>query len=418
MTLAKSNLENWAGTYRYRAQQVIAVGSRDELIELVRSSQRVRALGTRHSFNDIADSAGVLVELAVRGEPVIDEARRRVSVPSGMTYGALGQILHARGWALHNLGSLPHISVAGACATGTHGSGATNQCLAASVCGIELVTGRGELTYIDDQDPRLLGAVVALGALGIATSLTLRIEPTFDMRQDVFVDMPWSGLGRLDEIMSSAYSVSLFTRWKGVVDLVWTKSRLFEGATEPTEPFRDAVSEAQPMSPTGDDPENTTDQCGVPGPWNERLPHFRFDGIPSHGDEIQSEYFVARERGLEALSALETIADGFSPHLIVSELRYVAADELWLSPAYERDYLAIHFTWRRHPVEVQQLLRTIEETLMPFEARPHWGKWFTMDTSRVSRLYRRLPEFEDLVRHMDPEKKFHNAFLDRVLSLG
>ncbi len=409
--------ENWAGTYRYRAQGIVSVRTTAELVELVRTSRRIRALGTRHSFNDIADSSGILVDLSgLRSDPVIDEERRRVTVPAGMSYGTLGRFLQARGWALHNLGSLPHISVAGACATGTHGSGATNQSLAASVCGIDMVTADGDVVRVDDSDRRFGGAVVALGALGIVTSLTLRIETTFDVRQDVYVDMPWSGLGELDEIMKSAYSVSLFTRWMGTVDLVWTKSRFVEGAPAPSG-RGGATLATQPMSPTGDDPSNTTDQCGVRGPWNEMLPHFRFGKIPSHGDEIQSEYFVAREDGLEALTALEGIGERFSPHLIVSELRYVAADEMWLSPAYERDALAIHFTWQRHPAEVRALLGLIEETLLPYQARPHWGKWFTMDVSRIARLYRRLPDFTALVDEFDPDGKFDNEFLSRVLSI-
>lgn len=410
---------NWAGTYSYRAHEIVSVRSEEELIEIVNAAHRVRALGTRHSFNDVADSPGVLVETgALAGQPLIDEARCRVSVPSGMSYGTLGQFLQERGWALHNLGSLPHISVAGACATGTHGSGATNQSLAAAVCEIEIITGLGHVVRLDEHDPRFFGAVVALGALGIVTSLTLRVEPTFDVRQDVFIAMPWSDLGQLDEIMRCAYSVSLFTRWEGIVDLVWTKSRYVDGASPLTMPYRDALAATRPMSPTDDDPGNTTDQCGVPGPWNERLPHFRFNRIPSHGEEIQSEYFVAREHGPAALRALERIRDRFAPHLIVSELRYVASDALWLSPAYGRDSLAIHFTWKRHPAEVRRLLAVIEETLQPFDARPHWGKWFAMDASRISVLYERLPDFEALVREFDPNGKFRNDYLSRVLSIG
>ena len=417
MTTDSSVGENWAGTYRYGARGIVSVRSAGELVELVRTSHRIRALGTRHSFNDIADTSGILVDLSgLRSDPEIDEERRRVTVPAGTSYGTLGRFLQARGWALHNLGSLPHISVAGACATGTYGSGATNQSLAASVCGIDMVTADGDVVHVGDSDPQFHGAVVALGALGIVISLTLRIEPTFDVRQDVFVDMPWSGLGELDEIMKSAYSVSLFTRWMGTVDLVWTKSRSDEGAPAPFG-LGGATLAIRPMSPTGDDPSNTTDQCGVRGPWNEMLPHFRFDKIPSHGDEIQSEYFVAREVGLEALNALERIGERFSPHLIVSELRYVAADEMWLSPAYERDALAIHFTWQRHPSEVRALLGLIEETLSPYQARPHWGKWFTTDVSHIARLYRRLPDFTALVDEFDPEGKFHNEFLSRVLSI-
>ena len=410
---------NWADTYRYRARGNLLVRSGDEIVQLAREGHQIRALGTRHSFNDIADTTGLLVEVgALQGQITIDEERLRVSVPAGITYGALAAFLQSRGWALHNLGSLPHISVAGACATGTHGSGATNQSLAAAVCEIELITGRGRRVLLGDDDPRLAGAVVALGALGIVTSLTLRIEPTFDIRQDVYLNMPWRELDKLDEIMSSAYSVSLFTQWNGVVDQVWLKSKCLDGVSIPAKPIDGATTATGPVSPTGDDHENTTAQGGLPGPWNERLPHFRFDRFPSHGDEIQSEFFVPRRFGLAALSALEQISGSFGNHLIISELRYVAADQLWLSPANTCDSLAIHFTWKNHPGEVRQILGVIDETLEPFGGRPHWGKWFTMDASRIATLYGRLPEFVALVREFDPDRQFNNAYLDRVLFGG
>ncbi|HEY5303852.1 MAG TPA: D-arabinono-1,4-lactone oxidase [Acidimicrobiales bacterium] len=409
---------NWAGTYHYRAQGVISARSVDEIAQLVSEGGRIKALGTRHSFNDIADSPGTLVSVrALGGEPIIDEQRRQVTVPAGMSYGSLGRFLQERGWALGNLGSLPHISVVGACSTATHGSGARNQSLAAAVCNIEFIAGRGRRIDLNESDPRFLGSVVALGALGIVTTVTLRIEPTYDMRQDVFLNMPWAELAGIDDIMQSAYSVSLFTRWEGAVDQVWVKSRVQNGVS----PSKLSGSEAQPatreMSPTGDPHDNTTTQGGLVGPWNERLPHFHFDGSPSHGDEIQSEYFVARERGLDALRALEQIARTFFPHLIVSELRYIAADEMWLSPAYGRDSLAIHFTWKNEPRIVRELLRSIEIVLRPFKARPHWGKWFSMDAPEISSLYPKFSDFIALVREFDPDGQFNNDYLHRVLGL-
>ncbi len=407
---------NWAGTYRYQARGVVHAESEEDLAELVRGGHRVRALGTRHSFNDIADTGGLLVEFnRLSGRITIDEERQRVRVPARITYGALGDYLQSRGWALHNLGSLSHISVVGACVTGTHGSGATNKSLATEVCEIELIAGRGRHVHLGDDDPRFSGAVVALGALGIITWLTLRIEPTFEIRQDVYLNMPWSELENLDDIMSSAYSVSLFTRWNGVVDQVWAKSKCNGDDRLPTTPYYGATSATIPVSPTGDDPGNTTAQCGSPGPWNERLPHFRFDRNPSHGDEIQSEYFVAREFAPSALGALEKISGSFHGHLIISELRYVAADQLWMSPANDCDCLAIHFTWKNHPQEVRRILALVEEALIPFRARPHWGKWFVMDATQIAVLYGRLPDFISLVREFDPDRQFKNAYLERVL---
>jgi xylitol oxidase len=411
--------QNWAGTYHYAALGVVSVTSVDEIANLVAKGGRVKALGTRHSFNDLADSAGTLVDVsALELEPSIDEEHQRVTVPAGMTYGRLGRFLQGRGWALANLGSLPHISVGGACATATHGSGARNQNLSSAVCGIDLVAGRGHRISLDEADARFLGGVVALGALGIAATLTLRIEPAYEVRQDVFINMPWSDLDELDLIMNSAYSVSLFTRWNGVVDQMWMKTREEEDSAEPTPPANAATPSAgKVMSPADDGRDNTTVQGGVPGPWNERLPHFRFDEIPSNGDEIQSEYFVPRESGLAALRALEPIASDFAPHLLISELRYVAADRLWLSPAYERDSLTIHFTWKNQPDAVRRLLPMIEEALRPFRARPHWGKWFSMGEPEVSALYTRLPDFIKLAREFDPDGQFRNDYLARVVGL-
>ena len=407
---------NWADTYRYQARGIASCGTEEDLAALVSGGDQVRALGTRHSFNDVADTRGLLVEVKGFADRIeIDAEHHLAKVPAGITYGSLGEILRSSGWALHNLGSLPHISVAGACATGTHGSGATNKSLATAVREIEMITGRGRFMHLDEDDPRFNGVVVALGALGIVTSLTLRIEPSFEMRQVVYLDMPWSELDHLDDLMAHAYSVSLFTRWNGVVDQVWTKSKCVEGEPLPTAPYHGATAATGPVSPTGDHPENTTTQCGSSGPWNERLPHFRFDRNPSHGDEIQSEYFVAREFAVAALSALEKISFNFHGHLIISELRYVAADELWMSPSNDRDSLAIHFTWKKHPRAVRKILALIEETLEPFSARPHWGKWFAMDATRIASLYDRLPDFVSLVHEFDPDQQFNNAYLERVL---
>jgi len=413
---AGTNGTNWANTHRFQARGSVTAETEEKIVELVSGGQQVRALGTRHSFNDIADTRGLLVEAkSFKGQVTIDEQHHRVRVPAGISYGALGEILQLRGWALHNLGSLPHISVAGACATGTHGSGVANKSLATSVREIELIAGRGRRLRLDAEDPRFDGAVVALGALGIVTSLTLQIEPSFEIRQYVYLDMPWSELDNLDDIMASAYSVSLFTRWNDVVDQVWAKYKLVEGVPPLLAPYFRATAATKAVSPTGDNPDDATAQGGLPGPWNERLPHFRFNRIPSHGDEIQSEYFVAREFALTALRALQEISADFHEHLIISELRYVAADNLWMSPAYHRDSLAIHFTWKKHPHDVRQILALVEETLEPFCARPHWGKWFEMDATRIATLYERQPDFVSLIHELDPDRQFNNAYLERVL---
>lgn len=338
---------NWSRTYTYQASRIHRPRSVAEVREVVASARSVRALGTRHSFNDLADSPGGLVHLGeLDPDPVLDEDAMTVSVSGAVRYGDVAAYLQERGYALHNLGSLPHISVVGACATGTHGSGDSNACLSAAVSSVELVTADGTVATASRGDEGFDGMVVALGALGIVTRVTLDIQPTYDVRQDSYVDLAWSDLdGDFDEIMSSAYSVSLFTGWTGGIDQVWLKTRLGGEPFEPVGRFHGAAPQPPEQWTTliSDDP-NLTRRGGVPGPWSQRLPHFRLDSIPSNGDEIQSEYFVARADAVSAVAAVRAIGDRLAPLLMIGELRTVAADTLWLSPAYGRDSIALHFT--------------------------------------------------------------------------
>ncbi|WP_308797876.1 FAD-binding protein [Agromyces silvae] len=413
---------SWAATHRYAAARVVFPETVDDVRAIVRSEPRVRALGTRHSFNDLADSPGSLVSLQrMRGEPVLDPDASEVWVPAGLPYGALAGWLDARGFALPNLGSLPHISVAGACAAGTHGSGDANGCLSTSVTGLELVDGRGEIVTLRRGDPEFAGAVIGLGALGIATRLRLAAIPRYLMRQDVYLDLPWATfLERSAEVMAGGYSVSVFGRWGAdTLAQVWRK-RVVDGETDASD--SDAFFGAVPagervMSPADEDHDNTTVQGGVVGPWAERLPHFRFDTVPSNGDEIQSEYFVERAHVRDALTAVRALADEIDPVLLVTEFRTIAADALWMSPHVGRDNFAIHFTWRNRPDEVRAVLPKIEAALEPFDPRPHWGKWFAMDADTIVPKYRQYDAFRALRERLDPEHRFGNAYLERVLRL-
>jgi xylitol oxidase len=434
---------NWAGSYEYRASALHRPGSLDELVSLVQRSERLRALGSRHSFNDLADSAGELVSVeglslgedsagsaasagsagSAPGDPVIDEAARTVTVGAATRFAALDTYLEERGWALHNLGSLPHISVAGAVATGTHGSGVGNGSLATAVAALELVDGSGSIARIARGDEGFDGAVVSLGALGIVTRVTLDIQPSYLMRQDIFVDLPWEPvLDGLDDILSAAYSVSLFGDWGPAgFKQAWVKTRM-DALPASGFAYEESFFGARPagskvMSPAGDDLDNTTVQGGVPGPWSERLPHFRADVTPSAGDEIQTEYFVDRADARAALLAVRALADRIRPHLLVTELRTVAADRLWLSQASGRDSLAIHFTWQQHPEAVRSLLPALEEALEPFAVRPHWGKWFSLGAPAIVPQYERAADFAELAESFDPRHVFRNGYLTRVLGL-
>jgi xylitol oxidase len=403
---------NWAGNVTWSAARRHRPGSVDELRALVAGSDRVRAVGSRHSFNRLADTTGDLV--AVDGLPAtvdVDPARGTATVAAGLRYGEVAARLHAQGWALPNLASLPHISVAGAVATATHGSGAGNGNLATSVVALELVTADGGLTTVDRTDPRFPGLVVGLGAYGVVTRVTLALVPTFEVRQFVHLDLPREAV---DEALDSAYSVSLFTDWRGPrINQVWRKQRADQA---PPPRWLGTTAADTPHHPVPGQPGDTcTVQLGVPGPWHERLPHFRLGFTPSSGAELQSEYHVPRASGGEALTALDRIADRIAGVLQICELRTVAADRLWLSPQYERDTLSIHFTWIADERAVAPVVAAVEDRLAPFDPRPHWGKVFGVPPETLAARYPRFADAVALATATDPAGVFRNDLLDRYL---
>jgi xylitol oxidase len=412
-------LRNWAGNVTYAAARLHRPTSVEQVQDLVARSRRIRALGSGHSFSRVADTDGDLVTLA--GLPARVEVagdRRSVTVSGGLRYGEVAPRLHAAGLALANLGSLPHICVAGAVATGTHGSGDALGGLASAVLGLDLVTASGELLHLDRSDPRLPGAVVALGALGVVTAVTLALEPAYDVAQQVVNDVtPGTVRNNLDEVFAAGDSVSAFATWgHGDPARLWVKRRTDRVRPPLDDAWLGGQLATRAQHPViGVDPQACTEQLGRPGPWHERLPHFRLDHTPSHGEELQTEYLVAREHAVDALDAVAGVADRVAPLLMVSELRAVAADDLWLSPAYGRDSLAVHFTWRPDPDRVLPVVTALESALAPFGARPHWGKVFTTDPDAVAALYPRHVDARALRRELDPDDVFGNAFLDTYL---
>jgi len=411
---------NWAGNHTYRAPLIAHAASVEELQELVAGSARIRALGSRHSFNDIADSPGTLAVLDGLDAGIsVDPSNMTVTVSGGTRYGILAAELQRQGFALHNLASLPHISVAGAVSTATHGSGDSNGNLATAVAGLEMVTADGTILSARHGDSYFDGMVVGLGALGIISRLTLDIQPAFQVSQRVFERLDWDQmLENFDLLTSSAYSVSLFTDWSGhTVGQAWLKSRSGDRAvTHAPSAFFGGTPAARAMHPLpGVSGGNCTQQLGVPGPWSDRLAHFRMEFTPSKGDELQSEYLIPREHAVDALRTMRRLSDVVTPLLLVSEIRTVAADQLWLSPNYGRDGIGLHFTWRQDETAVQAILPLLEAELAPFAARPHWGKLFDAGTAALAPLYPRFGDFTALADRLDPAGKFRNSFLDRTV---
>jgi alditol oxidase len=406
---------NWAGNLSYSTDRLHEAGSVEQIRAVLKSHDKVKVLGTRHCFNSIADSRHNLLSLASMQKVVLDASARTVTVDAGVSYGQLGPYLNSKGFALHNLASLPHISIAGACSTATHGSGETSGNLSTAVSAIEMVTADGEVVKLSRDSEDFNGAVVGLGALGVITRITLDIEPTYEVRQYVYEGLPLTEMAKhFDEIQASGYSVSVFTDWqKQHINELWIKCR--EAFVAPRELFGAKLA-TRNLHPIGElSPENCTEQMGVAGPWYDRLPHFRMGFTPSAGKELQSEYFVARRNAVDAILAVERLRDLVTPHLLVSEIRTIAADSLWMSPCYKQSSVSIHFTWKPEWEEVKQLLPVIERELSPFQPRPHWGKLFTMQPAELQSRYEKLTDFRQLVAKYDPRGKFRNDFLDTNL---
>ena len=417
--------QNWSQNVTYRATEQVHPGSLSELQEIVARHARVKALGSRHTFNEIADTDGVHVSLdRMPSHLEVDTERRLVTSSAGLTHSELSLALDEHDLALPNLASLPHISVAGAIQTGTHGSGSRNAALSANVVALEVVDASGELRRVETDDPDFDAVVVGLGAFGIVHRVTQRCVPAFEVAQNVHENLPWAALlPRLEEVMSSAYSVSLFTRYDAdEVRQVWTKELI--GADGPAGSTTDlralggtaATSTLHPLPETASD--NVTDQLGVVGRSHERLPHFRHGFKPGRGDEIQSEYLVDVAHATAAIDAMRALGPRIEPLLHVAEIRRIAPDRAWLSPAGGRDSLALHFTWRRLPEEVAAVLPVVEEPLLALGARPHWGKAFAADRAALRAAYPRFDDFIGAVDRWDPTGRFDNAFLQRVLGRG
>jgi len=408
---------NWAGNIAYATSNIPKPTTVAEVQALVKGANKLRPLGSRHSFNWISDSDDTIVSLkGLERAYRLDTAARTITVDGGMTYGELAPRLHADGFALGNLASLPHISVVGAVSTATHGSGNANQNLAAAVSALELVTASGDIVRLKRGDADFDGAVVGLGSLGVVTAITVDVVPTFEVKQNLFIDLPFTAyVDNFEAITSAAYSVSAFTHWNSDrIAHVWLKS--LSTAPARTGDLFGAMPATRPYHPiTVMDATPTTDQMGALGPWYLRLPHFKMEFSPSAGAELQSEYFVPRQHGPAALRALHAVQSQFSQHLMVGELRTIAADQLWLSSAYQQDSLAFHFTWHPNWPAVKTVLPVIETALSPFAVRPHWGKLFTMGKADIAARWSKLGDFRALAGKYDPAGKFRNKWLDETV---
>ena len=412
---------NWAGNLNYSARELHKPGFIQELQELVRASEKIRPLGTTHCFNTIADTKHDQVSVRSLDRLInIDSNNTKATIEAGASYGQICPELHKQGFALHNLASLPHISVAGAAATATHGSGVANGNLGSAVSGIEFIDAEGELQMLsrEDDGDAFEGVVTHLGGLGIITSLTLDLQPTFDVIQHVYQFLPVDNLlENFTAVMSGGYSVSLFTDYQSdTVNQVWAKSVAGQEKSAPMDDYFGALPAERNLHPIVEiSAENCTEQMGIAGPWYDRLPHFKMEFTPSSGKELQSEFFVPLDKAAEAFQVISALKEQLKPVLMISEVRAIAADRQWMSPFYEQDSVAFHFTWEQDREGVEAVLPLIQGGLEPFGVKPHWGKIFTIEPDRIKSLYPNMDKFKDALTMYDPNGKFRNDFLQRYL---
>lgn len=412
---------NWAGNLQYSAKKFYQPRSTEELQELVRAADKVKALGTQHCFNTIADSRSSQVSVRSFDRMIeIDPDKQTATVDAGASYGQICTELYQKGYALHNLASLPHISVAGAIATATHGSGVTNGNLGSAVSGMEFIDSSGEVQRLTRKNDGEIfqGMITHLGGLGVITGITLDLLPAFEVVQNVYQYLPVPNLmEHFYEVMNGGYSVSLFTDYQSDnVNQVWVKSRVEQGSSSFPEDYFGAVMAERNLHPIVElSAENCTDQMGVPGPWYHRLPHFKMDFTPSSGKELQSEFFVPLEKAAEAFEVVSSLKEQLRPVLMISEIRAIAADNQWMSPFYQQDSIAFHFTWEQDREGVEAVLPLIQQGLAPFNVKPHWGKVFTVDPGRLQSLYPNLDRFKEVISRYDPNGKFRNEFLEEYL---
>ena len=406
--------QNWSKNVNFNNREFLQPVSLDELQELIRSHQKIRARGTAHCFNEIANTSSSAINLAKMPKTIEVHANTNsVTVAAGITYGELAPVLHNQGWALNNLASLPHISIGGSISTGTHGSGIKNQNPANQVISLDIVTAEGDLRHIDRTHPAFNAVIVGLGLGGIVYRYELKIEPTFEIRQVIYPEIPFDVLQRnFDQIMGTAYSVSYFTDWSSAqVGNLWCKFRDDEVIPESVGASEKADKKYHPIPAV--DPVACTEQLGVAGEWHQRLSHFKLEFTPSVGEEIQAEFFIDRKDAAAAIEAISKLGDQIAPLLWITELRTIAADELWLSGAYQRDSLGIHFTWKKDDA-IYPVIERVEAALRPFSYRPHWGKVFTADSKYLSSVYPKMSEFKALTQALDPTSKFENTFTRRI----
>lgn len=410
-------MQNWAKNITFSSQNYIEIENLTQLQKVIESSNKLKVIGTGHSFSEIADTTGTLISLKnLDAEIEIDEKSQTVRVSAGTSYANLAKYLEKNGWALSNLASLGEITIAGAVMTGTHGSGSDNKVLSDSVVAIEMILASGDKFVIDRKDfAQFPGFVVSFGALGVFTKLTLKIVKSFSVKQVVYENIPiQSVLENFNEIFDRPYSASYFSNWSpkntGQIWMKFLDNEKFSELQSNAYGGNLALTNQHPVKVNH--PGNCTEQMGVAGKWLFRLPHFKLDSSPASGDEVQTEYLVDRDYVQGYINELTKIGEDIAARVYATEIRTMSSDDLWLSGAYGRETVGFHFTWKKTS-EVKDFLPVIENILGKNKGRPHWGKLFSTPRAQLIERYPKYEEFRQLIQKYDSGNKFRNKFIEQ-----
>jgi len=423
---------NWAGNQRATAT-VARPADTEELARLVREAaergDRVKPVGSGHSFTDIAVTGGTRIELSgLAGRVHVDRAGRRVSVPAGMTLATLNALLATHGLALPNLGDIDAQTISGAISTGTHGTGAAYGCLATFVAGLTLVTGTGEVLSCDaDNHPDVFAAArVGLGALGVITDVTLDCVPAFTLRAherpaaladalaawpDLVADndhcdiywFPYTDRVQIKTNNRVAAHDRPLPGWRGWLDDEFLANTVFAG-----------LCRVGRLVPAAVGPINAVSARAL----TERIYTGRSDAVfctPRRVRFTEMEYGLPRDALPTMLAELPRILDRlpFKVQFPV-EVRFTAPDDIPLSHGYGREsaYVAVH-QFAGAPYE--PYFRAVEAVARDLGGRPHWGKLHYRDAESLRPVYPRFDDFLAVRDRLDPRRVFANDYTDRVL---
>ncbi|KAI1700234.1 d-arabinono-1,4-lactone oxidase domain-containing protein [Ditylenchus destructor] len=368
---APIRLHNWGNNFRFSTQNIQYPTSVEEVQQIVRNANKLRVVGTRHSFSKIADSPNTMLStLALKNIIGFDPTVPSITVQAGITYTDLNPFLPNYG----------------------------------------------------PNDPELKAIAVGLGAFGVITQVELEVEPTFNLTNYVFVNMPEQDIyDHFDEIENLGYSVQLFTDFStpGVWDQVWVWVRSDEnsnvgnmqnlyGATRTHE----QVTAIEALPPT------YLMEQGKEQPWYYGLVDYHLGLSGFDGAEIQSEYFMPYENAIPAIQAVSNFSDLIAPRVYTMLIRTIKGDDLWMSESFNETTVAIHFTWKPNMTAVMEVLPQIEQALLPYGARPHWGKVFAQGPETYLHRYPKLNQWKQLAETLDPTHKFRNKFLEDTVFTG